>query len=48
MDKKTLKAIWFRLNVQLTRKEKLIFAKHLSVLFTPGKYPAACRVRIFR
>lgn len=36
MGNKTLKAIWFRLNVQLTRKEKLIFAKYLSVLLGAG------------
>lgn len=36
MDKSTLQAIWFRLNVQLSRKEKLIFAKYLSVLLGAG------------
>ncbi|MCR4286119.1 MAG: type II secretion system F family protein, partial [Candidatus Kaiserbacteria bacterium] len=36
MDKSTLQAIWFRVNVQLSRKEKLIFAKYLSVLLGAG------------
>lgn len=31
-----LKAFWLRLNVQLTRKEKLIFAKYLAVLLGAG------------
>lgn len=36
MDHNRLQSIWFRLNVQLTRKEKLIFAKYLSVLLGAG------------
>lgn len=36
MTKNALKAIWLRLNVQLSRKDKLIFAKYLSVLLGAG------------
>lgn len=36
MNKGTLQSIWFRLNVQLSRKDKLIFAKYLSVLLGAG------------
>ncbi|NQV90415.1 type II secretion system F family protein [Candidatus Uhrbacteria bacterium] len=36
MRKNILQAIWLRLNVQLSRKEKLIFAKYLSVLLGAG------------
>lgn len=36
MNTQTLQKLWFRLNVQLTRKEKLIFAKYLSVLLGAG------------
>jgi len=36
MTRNKWKSLWFRLNVQLTRKQKLIFAKYLSVLLGAG------------
>jgi len=36
MTRNKWQSIWFRLNVQLTRKQKLIFAKYLSVLLGAG------------
>ncbi len=36
MKEGKLQNLWFRLNVQLTRKEKLIFSKYLAVLLGAG------------